>query len=120
PVLVERYELNTAAGGGAGRHRGGFGCLREYRLLGARDAGGYGSLGKWRSRPWPVAGGREGTNNGLEYERRDGRRRYGRVPHVPLEDGDRACCVTGTGGGWGDPFEREAQRVRDDVLDGYV
>jgi N-methylhydantoinase B len=28
--------------------------------------------------------------------------------------------VTGTGGGFGSPLEREPERVREDVLDGYV
>jgi N-methylhydantoinase B len=28
--------------------------------------------------------------------------------------------VTGTGGGYGDPFERPADRVRQDVRDGYL
>ena len=28
--------------------------------------------------------------------------------------------MTGGGGGWGDPTERDPERVREDVLDGYV
>ena len=51
PVLVERYELNVGAGGGAGKHRGGFGVVREYRVHGARGAYGYGSLGGHERRP---------------------------------------------------------------------
>ena len=45
PVLVERYALNVEAGGGAGRHRGGFGVVRKYRVHGASEASGYGSIG---------------------------------------------------------------------------
>jgi N-methylhydantoinase B len=120
PVLVERYELNAAAGGGAGRSRGGLGVVREYRVYGAREAYGYGSLGLSRRRPWPLAGGREGTNNFLEYVHSDRVERHGRVARVPLADGDRVRSVTGTGGGLGDPRERDPGRVREDVLDGYV
>jgi N-methylhydantoinase B len=120
PVLVERYELNVGAGGGAGRHRGGFGVVREYRIYGARDAYGYGSLGRSERRPWALAGGREGTNNYLEYVCGGDVHRYGRVARVALEEGDRVRSVTGTGGGFGDPREREPERVRADVLDGYV
>ncbi len=120
PVLVERYELDVGARGGAGRHRGGLGVVREYRLHGARDTYGYGSIGGWQRRPWGLAGGREGTNNFLEYERAGGIARHGRVSRVELEDGDLIRSVTGTGGGFGDPRERDPQRVLDDVLDGYI
>jgi N-methylhydantoinase B len=120
PVLVERYELDVAAGGGAGKHRGGFGVVREYRLRGAREAYGYGSLGRSELRPWALAGGRDGTCNYLEYVRGEHVVRHGRVARVDLEDGDRIRSVTGTGGGFGDPYEREPELVRDDVRDGYV
>ncbi|HZR93973.1 MAG TPA: hydantoinase B/oxoprolinase family protein [Gaiellaceae bacterium] len=120
PVLVERYELNTRAGGGAGRRRGGFGVVREYRLHGAVGAYGYGSLGGWQRRPWALAGGAEGTSNYLEYRRGGEVVRRGRVARVELADGDLVASVTGTGGGFGDPREREPERVREDVLDGYV
>jgi N-methylhydantoinase B len=120
PVLVERYELNVGAGGGAGRHRGGFGVVREYRVYGTREAYGYGSLGGSERRPWPLAGGHEGTNNFLEYVHGESVAHHGRVARVPLADGDLIRSVTGTGGGFGDPREREPERVREDVLDGYV
>jgi N-methylhydantoinase B len=120
PVLVERYELNVAAQGGAGRNRGGIGVVREYRLRGGVDTSGYGSVGGSERRPWGLAGGGEGTTNYLEYVRDGAVERRGRVTHVPLDDGQLVRSVTGTGGGFGDPREREPERVRDDVRDGYV
>jgi N-methylhydantoinase B len=120
PVLVERYELNVAAGGGAGRRRGGFGVVREYRVRGAREAYGYGSLGGSARRPWALAGACEGTNNYLEYVRGAETARHGRVARVELADGSLVRSVTGTGGGFGDPRDREPERVREDVVDGYV
>jgi N-methylhydantoinase B len=120
PVLVERYELNVAAQGGAGRNRGGFGVVREYRLHGGLDTYGYGSIGGSERRPWGLAGGREGTTNYLEYVRDGAVERHGRVARVPLDDGQLVRSVTGTGGGFGDPREREPERVQEDVLDGYV
>src|SRR5204862_8262282 len=39
---------------------------------------------------------------------------------VPLEPGERIVYDYGGGGGWGDPLERDAQAVLDDVLDEYV
>ena len=120
-MLVERYELNTSAGGGAGRWRGGFGVVREYRLHGSRNASGYGSIGGWARRPWALGGGRDGAFNNLVYTRAGVETPpHGRVPRLALADGDLARSTTGTGGGWGDPHEREPWRVREDVLDGYV
>ncbi len=39
---------------------------------------------------------------------------------VPLAPGERFELHDGGGGGWGDPLDREPDRVRDDVLDEYV
>ena len=120
PVLVERYALNVEAGGGAGRHRGGFGVVRRYRIHGARGAAAYGSVGGFGRVPWALSGGLAGTPNFLEYTTPEVRIRRGRVPRVELTDGAVVSSVTGTGGGFGDPLEREPERVREDVLDGYV
>ncbi len=120
PVLVERYALNVEAGGGAGRHRGGFGVVRTYRVHGASEASGYGSIGGFGRVPWALGGGSPGTENFLDYTTPDLHLRRGRVPRVELTDGAVVSSVTGTGGGFGDPLEREPERVREDVLDGYV
>jgi len=120
PVLVERYELDVTGRGGEGLHRGGFGVVREYRIHGARDAYGYGSLGLSERRPWPLEGGGAGTNNYLEYLHAGTVARHGRVARVDLADGDRVRSVTARGGGLGDPRRRPPERVLADVLDGYV
>jgi len=39
---------------------------------------------------------------------------------LPLEAGDVVKTQTGGGGGWGDPWKRDPQRVVADVIDGYV
>jgi len=120
PVLVERYALNVEAGGGAGRHRGGFGVVRTYRVHGASEASGYGSIGGFGRVPWALGGGSPGTENFLDYTTPSLHLRRGRVPRVELTDGAVVSSVTGTGGGFGDPLEREPERVREDVLDGYI
>ena len=82
PVLVERYALNVEAGGGAGRHRGGFGVVRTYRVHGASEASGYGSIGGFGRVPWALGGGSPGTENFLDYTTPDLHLRRGRVPRV--------------------------------------
>jgi N-methylhydantoinase B len=120
PVLVERYALNVAAGGGAGRHRGGFGVVRAYRIHGVGAASGYGSIGGFGRVPWALGGGHPGTANFLDYATAGEHVRRGRVARVELADGAVVSSVSGTGGGFGDPLEREPERVREDVLDGYL
>jgi len=121
PLRVERYALDTSRPGGAGRRRGGIGVVREYRVLSERGAVSYGSIGAWRRRPWGLHGGADGTVNYLEYERAGGGAdRHGRVNRMQLAQGDLIRVVTGTGGGYGDPLEREPERVAADVLDGIV
>jgi N-methylhydantoinase B len=121
PLAMERNALNVEAGGGAGRRRGGFGTIREFRVL--NPTGGFllASIGRSVQRPWGVAGGQEGTSNYYEVVRGNGERiRGGRVTGLPLAAGDLVRVVTGNGGGWGDPRERERELVSSDVHDGYV
>jgi N-methylhydantoinase B len=47
-------------------------------------------------------------------------RRFGKVAALPLARGDLVRLVTGTGGGYGDPREREAELVRGDLEDGMI
>jgi N-methylhydantoinase B len=73
--------------------------------------------------PMPgIAGGAPGAPNKMVI-------RYGSddpfvVQHtaewVPIGAGQRVMYDYGGGGGWGDPLDREAQAVLDDVLDEYV
>jgi N-methylhydantoinase B/oxoprolinase/acetone carboxylase alpha subunit len=39
---------------------------------------------------------------------------------IPLEYGDTVTCLTASGGGYGDPFEREVALVLEDVTLGLV
>jgi N-methylhydantoinase B len=40
--------------------------------------------------------------------------------NVEILPGDRLIYTNGGGGGYGPPFEREPERVLDDVLDGWI
>ncbi len=45
---------------------------------------------------------------------------FRKTPDQPIARGDLLTIITGGGGGYGDPFERDPERVRQDVLEGLV
>jgi N-methylhydantoinase B len=119
PLRVHQYALNVAGGVGAGRHRGGFGSIREYEIL-SPTAALSASFGRSIERPWGLLGGLEGSCNRLEVVH-DGETIHGaRMPTMPLKRGDRVKLVTGGGGGFGDPLTRPVAEVADDVRGGYI
>ncbi len=119
-VRVERFELAVDSGG-PGRWRGGCGVTREVRVLANRAVLST-RLDNVVYPCWGVNGGRAGrtgevvVNPGTEGERR--------IPpiadDIELHRDDLVRITTGGGGGWGDPFEREPERVRLDVLRRFV
>lgn len=121
PLLVRRYGFNTEGGSGAGKRRGGFGVIREYEIL-SDDASAYCSLGRTETAPWGMAGGSAGTVNLLQVVSSEGAesRDYGREAHIPLRRGDVLRVITGGGGGWGDPREREAHLIEQDIDNGFL
>ncbi|MEM7132341.1 MAG: hydantoinase B/oxoprolinase family protein [Chloroflexota bacterium] len=120
PLLVEQYSLNTGDDGGHGQWRGGIGCIREYRMLNSNTFL-HASMGRNRVRPWGLNGGTEGTNNYVEVERPDGSVEVvARVANVQLPKDTKVRIVTGRGGGYGNPEDRPAEQVDQDVLNGYI
>ena len=119
PVRALRWE-RVADTGGAGRERGGNGVAREWEMLDEVNATlmaerahipGVGLLGGSAG-----ATARYVVNSGLDSERV----LPSKTPPISLKKGDRYLLQSAGGGGYGSPFEREAQRVLRDVLDGYV
>jgi N-methylhydantoinase B len=123
-MIYLRKEL-VCDSGGPGRNRGGLGQVVEYEILGggpARDDGVESSVrlsGRREGGPFPVAGrvgGKAGRGYGLfvnDCEVDHGTSRA-------LVPGDRVRFILSGGGGYGDPLEREPERVRADVHDGCV
>jgi N-methylhydantoinase B len=116
PLLIRRYAYNTEAGVGAGRRRGGFGLVREYAIE-SDDVILHASYGRTATRPWGVDGGSAGSVNAIEVVRGDTRQRLTRPPGFALRRGDRVLILTGGGGGWGEPRQREPEAVARDVRD---
>ena len=115
--LARDYATDT---GGPGRWRGCPGSLYEKQILAPAQVYTY-VVG--RKYPMPgIAGGKPGAPNELRLRAGSPRELLVETTafYVPHEPGDRYAYRYGGGGGWGDPLEREPQKVLDDVLDEYV
>ena len=120
PLRMERYAIAPDSGG-PGKYRGGCGIIRDVRIL--ANEGTFGLRVENNIFPtWGVSGGMGG-----------GTSRVVMNPGTPNEKeirafsddniwkkGDLVRVYTAGGGGWGDPLERGADLVLDDVLDGFV
>lgn len=118
PVRVTRFDVRPDSGG-PGKFRGGLGCTREYQVLEEAMVPIRGAKGVLRSKlpPWGVFGGqpaRIGSTwvNGVEIPER--------TREISLTPGDVIRVDMNAGGGYGDPLDRDPERVLGDVLDGYV
>jgi N-methylhydantoinase B len=118
-IRVEEYALDTNADGGAGRYRGGRGCIRTYRAV-ADEVFLTATFGRHRFIPWGSAGGRPGSRNEVRIHGAREEAVLGKCARYRLEKGQAVTLVTGSGGGWGDPLERPVDEVVEDVRDGYV
>jgi N-methylhydantoinase B len=119
PVLVERYGLR-ADSGGPGRHRGGLGVEQRVQLLAPARVDIF--MDRTACAPWGLEGGEAAAANRLSVRRADGavdRCETGKL-EAALAAGDTVIVESGGGGGFGDPFERPAEAVLEDVRLGYV
>ncbi len=119
PLQVEEDGLRTDSAG-PGTFRGGQGCRRVTRFL----APGVIHVvdDRLQTQPWGVAGGKAGAgttyvlNPGTPDERRIGCK----VDAIAVKTGDRLEAMTCGGGGWGDPFARDPEKVAAEVADGRI
>lgn len=121
PIIVENCELREDSGG-AGLRRGGLGSRRATRLL--ASSGAYSvQTDRTTVPPYGLSTGGPGASTGTHILR-DGRRHDfdtpGKVSGHRLGRGDVLVMESAGGGGWGDPLQREPDRVAEDVTQGYV
>ena len=119
PVIYTELSVSQDSGG-PGRWRGCPGSRRGYRVQRDGVIGVFGDRGKFR--PWGVCGGWPGDanhaylNQGTPEEKILGMF----VSDIPVHEGDVVEVWSSGGGGWGNPLDREADRVLVDVRDGFV
>lgn len=106
--------------GGAGLHRGGKGVRIDYRI---RSDNAWLTVAYTRSKvlPWPLLGGETGSPNHIIVARANGdKERHSVVTGLTLNTNDIIRVMSGTGAGWGNPFERPVEKVVEDIKNGYV
>ena len=120
PHLLEKHEYVTDSAG-PGRFRGGLGVETRYRI-GGQDTQlvifGDGDV----EPAFGLDGGGSGTLNFIELHRPDGSIYTARSKDVVYDvpAGTLYCQQAGGGGGFGPPWERQADRVRQEVRDGVI
>ena len=118
PIRIEEFSLREDSCG-AGKFRGGLGFRKTYRMLDGCSL--QTNLDRTKFPPWGVQGGKE-ARPGRFLLQRDGEepRDISKEKGLTLKAGDRVCCETGGGGGYGDPGERALDLIQHDLDQGYV
>jgi len=119
PLRIERYETIPDSGG-AGLHRGGNGLSVAYRFLAEGTVSVHDE--RWLTYPWGVNGGQPGMRSTKRLVRGDGSEEWlpAKCEGIKVSKGDLLYFNTWGGGGWGDPYDRDAELVRADVARGLV
>jgi N-methylhydantoinase B len=119
PMLVDAQRLEPDTEG-AGRYRGAPGAYVEYGPAGTSMMVAYGTDGVEN----PALGARGGLPGGPSKHFK--RERDGQLTELPpqafveLAEGEHIISITAGGGGYGAPAERDPERVRHDVSEGWV
>ena len=118
-IMIKKYALRTDSGG-AGQFRGGLGIDREFEML--MDGIQCKATGdRQKFAPYGLDGGHAGAT-GAFYREINGKRTRlpGKSTGNRMEKGELLIALTPGAGGYGDPLKRPAEKVLDDVADGYV
>lgn len=121
PMICERYELRNDVMPGAGKHRGGIGVVKAQRML----TPGFITHESERHNdaPWGVFGGKPGAVGKCEIynaaTNSNPREMHSKFHGLHVEKDDVMVYYSPCGGGFGNPLERPAEKVLEDVLDEF-
>jgi len=129
PLLTLRYGLARDSGG-AGRHRGGLGTERLFRIT-APEITFSALFDRCKLAPPGLLGGHDGGRSALlvkrsgapeflSFDKAFGVASPTKFTNVVLHQGDELYYRTPGGGGFGDPAGRDPALVAEDVREGYV
>jgi N-methylhydantoinase B len=121
-VRIRAYGL-VPDSAGPGRFRGGCGSQLEFEVLTPDASLTPRGMERHRFRPWGLLGGGCAAN-GSCFVKRNGTGQFelvkDKIDSIHLSVGDIIRIIFAGGGGYGDPLDREPERVLQDVLDGFV
>jgi len=115
---VEEYSLIPDTGG-AGRHRGGLGFRRVYKIL-ADDVTFASYSDRFIVAPEGLFGGIDGAKASTTIIRDGKSIALGSKVSVEMKKGDLLVADTGGGAGYGDPNERSQSDIERDLEEGFV
>jgi N-methylhydantoinase B len=115
PVRILRYGLRQDSGG-AGQFRGGMGLEREWELLGP-DAVVTMRADRGKFEPWGMQGGKPGSYARNILNPHTENRTLPSKLTGPLRHRDRFLHQQASGGGFGDPLDRDVEHVLADWRD---
>lgn len=129
PLTIEKYRLLEDSGG-PGKNRGGLGIERVFTVQ-SPEITVSALFNRMEVQPFGLHGGHPGRSSGI-YVRRAGetewqtfKQEFGttspsKFSNIVLYQGDQVKIIAPGGGGWGNPLEREPDRVLRDVIEGFV
>lgn len=121
PMICDRYELRDDMPPGAGEFRGGIGVVKAQRML----TPGFITHESERhtEAPWGIFGGHAGAVGKCHlYNVKTPDQvteMHSKFSGLEVQTGDVMAYYSPNGGGFGDPLNRPAQKVLEDVLDGF-
>lgn len=119
PLLVRKYGL-VENSEGPGKFRGGMGIFREITFL-DEDTTLTVSSDRNKIRPWGVFGGKSAAPAMCRLADSDGKEI--KIPSkatMRVKKGNTMTTMTSGGGGWGDPYTRDPEKVAQDVRSGLI
>lgn len=122
PTRADEFQIKQDSPG-PGKWRGGAGVIKASTLLEAENTVMSYICDRERAVVWGVEGGLPSMPHGLMIADGDtGEEKWlGSVfSNYKIKSGDRFTRPTAGGGGYGDPMERDPERVLQDVIDEYV
>ena len=120
PIHVSHCMIVTDSGG-PGEYRGGCGVSKAFQLQAVNDAIVSYVCDRERSIVWGLAGGLSAGPHGMSVQNEEASNYLGTiVSGVALNTGDELVRASSGGGGLGNPLDRPAEAVLEDVIDDYV
>lgn len=117
PLEIDQLKLRQDSGG-VGEYRGGLGIQRDYTFT--HPVGALSIIQKTKTDNWGLEGGKPGARNAVVLHPGTDREEWTGMMRETFAAGEGLSNRSGGGAGRGDPYDRDPEKVREDVLDEYV